>query len=139
METDRKDQTPGGLAHHTKRSLHAAAMVIVGPFLATAGSLARVARDPDTRNILTASGLLLLSGMVLFRFIEDLGWLDALYFSFITLSTIGFGDITPTTELGKVVTIVYSIAGLGILAALINAIASHGPRRSQGTSDGHAN
>ena len=138
METDRKGRNQGGLVHHAVRSLRAAAMVFLGPFLATAGSLSRVARDPDTRNILTASGLLLLSGMVLFRFIEDLGWLDALYFSFITLSTIGFGDITPATEFGKVVTIVYSIAGLGILAALINAIASHGPRRSRGTSDGHA-
>lgn len=136
METDRKGRNRRGLAHPAKRSLHAAAMVIVGPFLATAGSLSRVARDPDTRNILTASGILLLSGMVLFRFIEDLGWLDALYFSLITLSTIGFGDITPTTELGKVVTIVYSIAGLGILAALISAIATHGPRRSRGTPAG---
>ena len=68
--------------------------------------------------------------MVLFRFIEDLSWLDALYFSFITLLTIGYGDITPATGLGKIVTIVYSIAGLGILAALISAIASHAPRRS---------
>ena len=131
METDRSDSKHRGLGYHVRRSLRAALLVVVAPFTATAGSLARVARDPETRNILTASGLLLVSGMVLFRLIEDLSWLNALYFSFITLSTIGYGDITPTTDLGKIVTIVYSIAGLGILAALIGAIASHAPRRTR--------
>ena len=128
-----QDQTRHRRHHPAWRSVHAVLLVLAGPFLAVARALVRVGRDPETQNILVASVLLLASGMVLFRFIEDLGWLDTLYFSFITLSTIGYGDITPATEAGKIVTIVYSIAGLGILAALIGAIATHsGRRRSPG-------
>ncbi|MGI9539565.1 MAG: potassium channel family protein [Miltoncostaeaceae bacterium] len=131
MQEPQTDQTEGRRRGAARNAVRTTLLVVVGPFLAVGRSLVRVGRDPDTRNILVASGLLLLSGMVLFRFIEDLGWLDALYFSFITLATIGYGDIAPTTELGKIVTILYSIAGLGILAALISAIGSHSGRRSR--------
>ncbi len=41
---------------------------------------------------------------------------DALYFSTITLTTIGFGDVTPVQDMGKVVTIVMSIIGIAVLA-----------------------
>ena len=40
---------------------------------------------------------------------------DALYFSTITLTTIGFGDKTPLTDLGKGVTMIMSIIGIAIL------------------------
>ena len=129
MEEPRKDRIKRRRRRSVGLSLQGALAVLAGPFIAVARSLWRVGRDPDTRNILVASGLLLASGMVLFHFIEDLGWLDALYFSFITLATIGYGDIAPTTELGKIVTILYAIAGLGVLAALISAIASHSGKR----------
>jgi len=106
-------------------SAYAFLLIVAGPFISVLRTLRNVARDPETQNILTASALLLLSGVFIFRWLEDLGWIDALYFSFITLSTIGYGDISPTTDAGKIATIVYSIVGLGILAALIKAIATH--------------
>lgn len=43
-------------------------------------------------------------------------FLDALYFSTVSLTTIGFGDITPITHMGKVVVIIMSIIGIAILA-----------------------
>lgn len=104
-------------------------ITLAGPFVSVWRSLRDVARDPQTQNILTATGLLLLSGTLLFHWLEDFRWLDSLYFSFITLATIGYGDFSPATDAGKVATILYSIAGLGILAALISAIASHRPAR----------
>jgi len=42
---------------------------------------------------------------VFYHFAEDLGWLDAFYFTVITTRTIGFGDISPTTTIGKIGTI----------------------------------
>ena len=39
-----------------------------------------------------------------------------LYFTFTSLSTVGFGDITPATPLGKFITAVIMILGYGIIA-----------------------
>lgn len=40
---------------------------------------------------------------------------DALYFSFITASTVGYGDVTPVTPEGKVLTGILIFVGLGLL------------------------
>lgn len=43
-------------------------------------------------------------------------FLDALYWATVTLTTIGYGDIFPQTDLGKVLTIVSSLIGIGVVA-----------------------
>ena len=41
---------------------------------------------------------------------------DAVYWSVTTLTTVGYGDIYPTTEGGRVVAIIYSLIGISIIA-----------------------
>ena len=41
-----------------------------------------------------------------------------------TMSTIGYGDITPTTDLSKGFTIIYTMLSIGIFAAVITKIVS---------------
>lgn len=50
---------------------------------------------------------------------------DSIYWSFITLTTVGYGDIYPITPLGKLFTIVIALLGLGMIA-LPTAIISSG-------------
>jgi hypothetical protein len=52
--------------------------------------------------------------------IEDMTFIDSFYFSFVTLATIGYGDITPVTTIGKVV---YGILGLGLVSLSVGVIA----------------
>lgn len=52
-------------------------------------------------------------------------YIDALYFSIITLTTIGYGDFSPQTTEGKVFTIFYIIVGIGVILAFINTIYNH--------------
>ena len=52
-------------------------------------------------------------GTAFFVFVEGWSTLDALYFTTTTLTTIGFGDHVPRTDLGKIFTIFFAFAGVG--------------------------
>jgi voltage-gated potassium channel len=39
-------------------------------------------------------------------------------------ATVGYGDLVPETDLGKLFTVVYVLAGIGILVAFFTALAS---------------
>ncbi len=43
-------------------------------------------------------------------------FLDALYWAVMTLATIGYGDIVPQTEFGKMITTISAIAGIAVFA-----------------------
>jgi len=49
-------------------------------------------------------------------------WVDAYFFTVITLTTIGYGDLTPTTTFTKLFTTLYVFIGLGIIAGLIGLV-----------------
>ena len=98
------------------------------PFIVLYRALRGIWGEEASRGILIAAVLLLVAGTVIFMFVEGFSPIDSFYFSFITLATIGYGDLAPTTDLGKLLTVAYSVAGLGIMAALITTIAAQ--RRS---------
>nr|WP_321265977.1 ion transporter [uncultured Sulfurimonas sp.] len=41
---------------------------------------------------------------------------EAVYWSIVTISTVGFGDITPVTEAGRLVAMVVIVAGIGVFS-----------------------
>ena len=94
------------------------------PFGIVARALRGIWDDPTSRGILIVAVWLLVGGTVIFMLIEGFSPIDSFYFCFITLATIGYGDLAPSTDAGKLVTVVYSVAGLGIMAALISTIAT---------------
>jgi voltage-gated potassium channel len=49
-------------------------------------------------------------------------WVDAYYFTVITLTTIGYGDFSPTIPLTKIFTTLYVFVGLGIIAGFIGLV-----------------
>ncbi len=81
-----------------------------------------IASDPASRGTLIWAGFTLLGGMLAYHLIEGWDFLTALYFSVITLCTIGYGDFTPTTQLGRAFTIFYAINGIVVLLALFDRI-----------------
>ena len=52
------------------------------------------------------------------------GWslLDSAYFAVVTIATVGYGDLTPETTLGKIFTIGYIFAGIGLFLAAVTAL-----------------
>ncbi len=66
--------------------------------------------------------LLLLAGMAGYRFIEGMGWFDALYMTVITLSTVGYGEVKPLSTGGKVFTVIIILMGVGIAAWVLRNV-----------------
>lgn len=57
--------------------------------------------------------LIMALGAVSIRFLEGLTWLDSFYFAAETITTVGYGDITPQTREGKIFTIFFMLVGVG--------------------------
>jgi voltage-gated potassium channel len=49
---------------------------------------------------------------------------DAIYWSLITISTVGYGDITPVSQEGKILTMVLIVFGIGFISFATSIIAS---------------
>src|SRR3989338_6269791 len=69
--------------------------------------------------------LFLLGGMVTYHYIEGWRYIDSLYFSAATMTTVGYGDITPQTDVGKLLTVVYVFTGVGMALYGLSLITSH--------------
>lgn len=65
-----------------------------------------------------AIGYVLVSALVIFNVEPDLfdTFLDAVYWATVSLTTMGYGDITPVTAIGRAVTILSSMLGIAIIA-----------------------
>ena len=74
-------------------------------------------KKPQYRAVVIWIGLILLVGMVFYHQVEGWSWLDSLYFSLITLSTVGYGDLSPTTSASKIFTVIYIFMGMSIFAS----------------------
>jgi voltage-gated potassium channel len=82
-------------------------------------------RDKEYRDLIITTLLVLIVGTLVYHFVEGWAWLDSLYFCVITLSTIGYGDFAPQTDLGKGFTILYITIGIGIILSFINTLYHH--------------
>ena len=66
--------------------------------------------------------LILLSGSVLFAAIEKVPFSEGFYFTVATLSTVGYGDITPLTPGGHLLAIVLMLGGVGVALYLFSLV-----------------
>lgn len=58
---------------------------------------------------------------VLFSYIENHSLFDSFYWTITVISTVGFGDITPHTQIGKLLFIVDALSGINIYIYLITS------------------
>lgn len=71
--------------------------------------------------------LIILTSSSTYFYTKVEGWrvLDSLFFVIITITTVGYGDLTPQTDLGKLFTIVLILLGVGAMIAFITTLARH--------------
>jgi len=66
--------------------------------------------------------ILFATGVAGFVFIENMSFTDAVYFSIVTMATVGYGDLHPMTEIGKILTLFIIIGGVGTFLGVIASI-----------------
>ena len=69
--------------------------------------------------------IMLFGGATFYHYVENWRYLDAVYFSAYTMTTIGYGDFVPKTDIGKIFSIFYMFAGVGIALYGLSLLASH--------------
>lgn len=82
-------------------------------------------KDKDYRSLLITTSIVIGFGSIVYHYLEGWSWIDSIYFSIITLTTIGYGDFSPQTDEGKLFTIFYILVGIGIILSFINTIYKH--------------
>ncbi len=82
-------------------------------------------KDEEYRNLLLTTALIIAGGSTVYHYLEGWSWIDSVYFSVITLTTVGYGDFSPQTDAGKIFTIVYIIIGIGIILSFIDTVFQH--------------
>ena len=78
--------------------------------------------QPQNRASVTWLAMLLAIGTTFYHLVEGWSWLDALYFSVVTLATVGYGDLSPTTPEAKIFTIVYIFLGISIFVTTVSML-----------------
>jgi len=82
-------------------------------------------QDREFRALFTWVVTVIVIGTVFYSRVEGWRTLDALYFTIITLTTIGYGDFAPQTDAGKIFTMVYIFVGLSLISGFIILLGEH--------------
>ena len=75
-------------------------------------------REPLGYVLFLAIAYIIISALIVFNVEPDSfnSFFDAVYWATVSLTTMGYGDIYPVTEIGRVVTMISSIFGIAIVA-----------------------
>jgi voltage-gated potassium channel len=92
--------------------------------LATVRAFWALRHDRQFGSLALLAAVAIISGTGFYTLVEGLRFVDAFYFSVITLTTVGYGDFAPQTDVGKLFTAVYVLFGVGILLAFVTTVAA---------------
>jgi voltage-gated potassium channel len=75
--------------------------------------------------VLVATISILFIGSILISIVENMNIMDAIWWSFVTTTTVGYGDISPITPMGKIIASVLMIVGIGFVGMLTGTISTY--------------
>lgn len=81
--------------------------------------------DHYFRSLVWLLTTLLFTSTVFYTKVEKWAIIDSLYFSVMTISTIGHVELIPSTSGSKIFTMFFALFGIGIFAAVVYKIVQH--------------
>lgn len=72
-------------------------------------------------SVVAITGIFVSFGTLMMHIVEGLSYLDGLWWSLVTITTIGYGDITPATTLGRALSVFVIFGGI-IAMSLLTAV-----------------
>ncbi|MBD7914030.1 two pore domain potassium channel family protein [Clostridium sp. Sa3CUN1] len=75
--------------------------------------------------LLIVTTIIIVLGAVIISLLEDMTFGDAIWWSFVTFTTVGYGDVLLTTSLGRLVAIILMIFGIGFIGITTSTIAAY--------------
>ena len=87
--------------------------------------LNRIIGGSDVVWIITLTAVLIATGTISYNRLEGWGWLDSLYVTIITISTVGYGDLSPQTPQGRIFAIFFSFIAIGVGGYAITSLAAY--------------
>jgi voltage-gated potassium channel len=80
-------------------------------------------RTPRVQALLVVATLVAAAGAMIFRLLEGWGFIDSFYFAVVSMATVGYGDLAPKTNAGKLFTIAFLVVGIGIFVLTVSTLA----------------
>lgn len=74
--------------------------------------------------VLILSGAMILLATFGMMYFEQMGFADALWWSFVTATTVGYGDLSPSTTAGRIIASLLMLVGIGLIGSLTSSITS---------------
>lgn len=88
-------------------------------------------------NVLYISIILILISATTYSVAENVPFVDALWWALVTTTTVGYGDISPSSSFGRIAAIMLMFLGIGFIGLLTSTITEffNGEKKEQDTSE----
>lgn len=97
---------------------------LIGVSLRLTTKLKRFLNTNGFKYVLILSGLMVLIGGISIHYAEGLTIPDGLWWAFVTATTVGYGDISPETPIGRLIAGILMLVGIGLIGSLTSTITS---------------
>ncbi|PRO66667.1 ion transporter [Alkalicoccus urumqiensis] len=90
------------------------------------GTFFRVLRTNNLDTVISITIIMILAGSIPIYYIEPdiTSYADAVWWSIVTTTTVGYGDISPATGPSRMIAVVLMIVGIGTIGMITGSIAS---------------
>lgn len=72
--------------------------------------------------MLISAGVLILVGGSLITYFEKMSFADGIWWAFVTTTTVGYGDISPSSSAGRIIACILMLVGIGLIGSLTSTI-----------------
>jgi voltage-gated potassium channel len=96
---------------------------VIGSPRRVLGGFRQELKDSEFKGLLFFAVIILVVGTAFYMAVEKWDPIEAFYFSVTTLTTVGFGDLHPTSDLSRLFTTAYVLVGVGFILGFVNVVA----------------